>query len=408
LIPDRRRETLSAESFSHEGRVFLKKQRFNVFHLLLSALAGGAAVLLALWVLVGPYGVTFLESLSVIRTGFVGDYDADIAVDQALAGLVDGLGDRWSHYYDPEFYAELNQRHTNTYVGIGVTVRFDDERGLLIETAVDNSPAAQAGLLPGELIIAVEGASLAGEARYTATDLIQGEAGSRVTLTVLDAAGVSREVTVTRAAIPTEPVIWKMLDGNVGYVCLKNFYTNSAEKLCEAVDELVSQGACSLLFDMRENGGGYVDELTDMLDHLLPEGPIFRSTSRRSGERVVISDEQCVDLPMAVLVNENSYSAAEFFAAELQEAAGAKIVGEPTSGKGYSQQAFPLPNGGALNISTARYTTGKGISLVGTGVTLDAEVALTEEAYANFQAGTLPLEDDAQAQKGLELLKQKV
>ena len=115
-----------------------------------------------------------------------------------------------------------------------------------------------------------------------------------------------------------------------------------------------------------------------MLDHLLPEGPIFRSVSVKGDEVVTPSDAACVDLPMVVLVNQNTYSAAEFFAAQLQETAGARIVGEPTSGKGYSQQPLPLSNGGVMQISTNRYLTGKGVSLIGTGLTLDREVYLPD------------------------------
>ena len=199
---------------------------------------------------------------------------------------------------------------------------------------------------------------------------------------------------------------YELLDGGVGYVKLENFYSHSAEKLIGAVDDLTRQGAKALVFDMRDNGGGYVGELTDMLDRLLPEGVIFRTQSRDGPEERVESDAQCVEIPMAVRVNADTYSAAEFFAAELREAAGAAVVGVETSGKGYSQQAIPLLGGGAMNISTARYYTGNGISLIGTGVSLDAEVALTAEKEAALRAGTLAHADDEQLQKALELLGQ--
>ena len=144
---------------------------------------------------------------------------------------------------------------------------------------------------------------------------------------------------------------------------------------------------------MRDNGGGYLEQLTDMLDFLLPEGPIFISRDRAGHESVTESDAACVDLPMAVLVNENTYSAAEFFAAELQEREVAVIVGTPTSGKGYSQQTFPLPGGGAMSISTAAYFTGNGTSLIGTGLTLDREVELDGEGDAQLEAALELLQD---------------
>ena len=174
--------------------------------------------------------------------------------------------------------------------------------------------------------------------------------------------------------------------------------------MAQAARELEEQGARALIFDMRNNGGGYVGELTKMLDSLLPEGPIFRTRSKNGEEEVVESDGEHIALPMATLVNAGTYSAAEFFAAQLQESVGALIVGEATSGKGYSQQAIPLFNGGALNLSTGRYATGAGVSLIGTGVSLDAELSLTEEKARLLKEGRLPEGEDDQLQSALELL----
>jgi len=386
----------------------MKEKRFCLWHLLCAVLGGALAALLAaalvLWLVLGPSVLSLAEAWGAVQTSFVGDYDPDTALDSALYGLVEGLGDRWSYYLTAEGYAAQTQRRTNTYVGVGVTVDYTDESGMRIIAVKAGSPAEKAGLLAGEIITAVDGHSLAGEARYDGSSLIKGEAGTRVKLTLRDGQGKEREVELTRAAVETEPVAYEMLSGQVGYIRLENFYSGSAEKLSAAADDLAEQGARALIFDMRNNGGGYVSELTDMLDHLLPEGPIFRSESKRGAQTVVESDESCVDLPMAVLVNGGTYSAAELFAAQLQESVGAVLVGEGTSGKGYSQQALPLFNGGALNISTGRYTTGGGVSLVGTGVTLDAEVVLGEEENALLEAGKLPHEGDAQLQKALELL----
>lgn len=222
---------------------------------------------------------------------------------------------------------------------------------------------------------------------------------------MLNPAGESREVEAIRAAIQNESVTsYELLEGGVGYVALANFYSGSADQLNAAVDDLVEQGATALIFDMRNNGGGYVHELTQMLDHLLPEGPIFSAWGREGRMEVTQSDESCVDLPMVTLVNANTYSAAEFFAAQLKESVGASIVGEPTSGKGFSQQSIELMNGGALNISTGKYATGAGVSLVGTGLPLDEEIILDEVQGAALQAGLLSREEDLQLQKAIELL----
>lgn len=374
----------------------MKTRRFTSLHLLaavvLTAVVCVGGSILIFRASMGTYGASLLEGLKLVEDKFVGEYDETAAVDAALEGLVSGLGDRWSYYLTEEEYQAQNQRRTNQYVGIGVTITYEREDGLLIQEVTAGGPAEAAGLRSGEVITAVDGVSLAGDARFEGSSLIQGEEGTTVSLEVLGAGGVSRTVEVARASMDTDPVEYEMLEGDVGYVRLLNFYDNSAARLEAAVAELQAQGAQAMIFDMRDNGGGYLSQLTDMLDFLLPEGPIFITRDKAGHEEVTYSDASCVDLPMVVLVNEDTYSAAEFFAAELQEWGVARIVGEPTSGKGYSQQTFALPHGGAIAISTGAYFTGSGTSLIGTGLTLDQEI---------YQTG----EGDAQLEAALELLK---
>lgn len=368
----------------------MRKKRFSILHLVILlpvAMAATACVLLVvLYGLIGKEGLSLLEGLYLVNNRFVGEYDETQVVDSALSGMVDGLGDRWSYYLTEEEYAAQNQRRTNQYVGIGVTVNYQAEDGLTIVEVTAGGPAEAAGLQSGEVITAVDGFSLVGEARYEGAERIQGEEGTTVTLEVRGTDGESRTVEVTRASLDSNPVRAQMLEDNVGYVALANFYDHSADRLKEEVTRLQEEGARALVFDMRNNGGGYLSELTEMLDFLLPEGPIFISRDRAGNEEVTQSDAACVELPMAVLVNANTYSAAEFFAAELQEQGVAVIVGEPTSGKGYSQQTFALPHGGAMAISTGAYFTGNGTSLIGTGLTLDREVYLTDEGDAQLEA----------------------
>ena len=368
----------------------MRTKRFSLIHLLIllpvTVLLTAAVVLGILYQTVGKEGLSLLEGLSLINEKFVGEYDEGQVVDAALEGMVEGLGDRWSYYLTEEEYEAQNQRRTNQYVGVGVTVNYESEEGLQIIEVTAGGPAEAAGLQAGELITAVDGFSLAGEARYEGAERIQGEEGTTVTLEVQSADGQTRTVELTRTRLENDPVTAQMLEGNVGYVGLANFYDHSADRLKEEVTRLQEEGATALVFDMRNNGGGYLSQLTDMLDFLLPEGPIFISRDRAGNEEITQSDASCVDLPMAVLVNADTYSAAEFFAAELQEQGVAVIVGEPTSGKGYSQQTFQLPDGSAMAISTGAYFTGGGTSLIGTGLTLDKEVYLTGEGDAQLEA----------------------
>ena len=386
----------------------MRKKQFSPLALILAVVITLAVtlggVVLAVWAFIGPQALTLLEGLTLINTCFVGEYEESDVVDAAMAGMVSGLNDRWSYYLDPESYAATQQRRQNMYTGIGVTVNYISEDGLTVIAVTGDSPADQAGIRAGEIITAVDGTSLAGDARYDGANLIQGEAGTSVELEIQGTDGTVRTVAVTRAQMETDPVEYELLESGVGYIQVKNFYRRSADRVKEAVDDLVAQGATALVFDMRNNGGGYLDELTEMLDYLLPEGPIFRQQDRDGHETVTNSDSHCIDLPMATLVNANTYSAAEFFGAELQEQGVGVIVGEPTSGKGYSQQTCPLPSGGGLGLSTEKYFTGNGVSLIGTGVTLDREVYLSEEEGQLLQAGQLPHEKDAQIQAALELL----
>ena len=363
------------------------------------------ALFLAAWLTIGPEGLTLLEGMALVNTRFVGEYEKEEVLDSAMSGMISGLGDRWSYYLSPERYQAEQERRANSYVGIGVTVDYSSEEGLTIQTVTEGGPAQEAGLMPGEIITAVDGQSIAGDKRYEATELIQGKENTAVILTLLGADGESREAEVTRRSIETDPVSYEMLENGTGYIRVENFFRRSADQVKAAVEDLQSQGAKALVFDMRNNGGGYLDELIPMLDSLLPEGPIFRTRSRSGAEKIEESDAECVDLPMAVLVNEDTYSAAEIFAAELQEWGAAVVVGTPTSGKGYSQQLYPLFNGGAVGISTAEYFTGEGKSLVGTGLTLDREYHLSQTDEARRQAGGLPLEEDGQLQAALELLE---
>lgn len=385
-----------------------REKRYSTVQMLLAAVAGAlvalATGLLLLWAVLGPYILSLGTAWGLVQTRFVGEYDPDRVVDAALEGMVAGTGDRWSYYLNAEGYAAQNERRNNSFVGVGVTV-LEEEEGLRITEVYENAPAEKAGLTVGEVLTAVDGVSLAGKTLEEGVSLVQGEAGTSLTLTVKGLDGKQRQVELHRAQVENSSVTYELLEDKVGYIRVKNFYTHSADQVEAAVEQLREQGAEALLFDMRNNGGGYVDQLTKMLDHLLPEGPIFRSESRTGRETVTHSDPECVPLPMATLVNADTYSAAEFFAAQLQESIEAPIVGEKTSGKGYSQQAIPLPNGGALNLSTGRYRTGDGVSLIGTGVRLDKEIVLSEEENTALFMGTLEPVQDPQLQGALELLK---
>lgn len=347
--------------------------------------------------LLGRNGIALVEGWLLARFAFV-DPQADLgeAAHQALNGLVDGLGDRWSYYLEGEDYVQTQQRRANHYVGIGVTVDPQQrEEGLLVLSVTEGGPAQQAGVVAGDVITAVDGESIAGEGREQGSQRITGEEGTQVELTLLGEDGASRTVTCTRAALQTPSAAGELLEGEIGYLQLTNFYSGAADSFREEVAALLEQGARWLILDLRNNPGGYINELTSILDYLLPEGPVFQHNPRWGAATVYQSDADCVALPVVTLVNANTYSAAELLAAELKEFQGSPVVGERTSGKGYSQITFSLSNGGGLGLSTATYCTGQGNSLIGVGIVPDVELERSET-------------EDNQLQAAIELLLEEV
>lgn len=354
---------------------------------IIAVVVTAAVCLGSIGLLLGRNGIALMEGWLLARYAFV-DTEVDLTetADSALSGLVSGLGDRWSYYMDEEDYQATVSRRANNYVGVGVTITYEREEGLLVQRVTKDGPAEKAGIVQGDIIIAADGVSLAGEARYEATGLIQGEEGTSVELTLLGADGSQRTVTCIRATLPNPSATGTMMEGNIGYVQISNFYSGAANSLREEVELLIEAGAESLIFDVRSNPGGYTSELTAMLDYLLPEGPVFMDQSRWGKPDVYESDAACIDLPMVAIVNADSYSAAELFAAQLRESAAVPIVGELTSGKGYYQLTFMLPNGGGIGLSCGTYCTGGGHSLIGEGITPDVELALAQSEDNQLQA----------------------
>lgn len=382
-----------------------KKRRWKTLLLaVVCFVLGGGVTLTVAWQALGQDGQALLQAYRLVTGKFVGEYDQRTMVESTLENMVTALGDRWSGYLDPQEAQQVKTARANTYVGIGVTVGQEPEDGLEILRVTEGGPAQAAGLAPGEIIRGVDGQTITAENRADLVNAIQGEAGTTVTLEVEGTDGARRTVEVTRQEIHGLTAAWTMLADQVGLVSIQNFYSGTADLVRQGVEELQAQGARALVFDLRNNPGGYVTELTEILDFLLPEGTIFISRTNDGEETVYTSDAACVDLPMAVLVNAESYSAAEFFAAELREAAGAVVAGEQTSGKGYSQMLFTLADGSAISLSTARYYTGSGISLIGTGVTPEPLVGLSQEEAQRLLAGTLSPEEDPQLQSALAAL----
>ena len=355
-----------------------------------------------------PVQAKAAEVQEIIETYFIDDYDEDTLADGAASGMVDATGDEWSYYLSADEVAAYEESMANAYVGVGITITEDAEAGgMRVEEVVSGGPAEEAGIRVGDLLLAVEGEDVLTLGIDGTRNLVRGEEGTHVNMH-FSRNGTEYDVSVERRSIETPVVTGELLDGSIGYVKIDNFDERSAAETIAFVKDLIGQGAEALLFDVRFNPGGYADELVKVLDYLLPEGDLFRSVDYAGREEVDTSDASCVELPMAVLVNEDSYSAAEFFAAALQEYEWATIVGSQTYGKGNFQTAFYLSDGSMVNLSIGKYYTPNGKSLTETGVTPDVVVDLDDEQYALLYYNALERADDPQFQAAIDTLTQKI
>ena len=352
-------------------------------------------------------GSSKLQQLeNLILNYYVGGADAKELEDAAAQAMIEALGDRWSYYMTAEEYESRQEQQNNAYVGIGVTIDAQNtQNGMVITAVAANGPAEAAGLLPGDVIIGAEGQSIVGMTSGEAQSIIKGKEGTAVQLTYLRE-GEEFTVTITRATVKTPVATAKLLPGNIGVVTIVNFNANCAAETKAAIQQMLDAGAEKLIFDVRNNPGGWVTELVSILDYLLPEGVLFRSVDYKGAEDVDKSDAACLEMPMAVLVNGSSYSAAEFFAAALQEYGWATVVGEKTVGKGNYQLTYVLNDGSAVGLSTGKYYTPQGKHLEGVGILPDVVTPVDAQTAAAIRAGILEPENDPQLQSAIRALSE--
>ena len=338
----------------------------------------------------------------IVDKYFVGEYEEADAIEVALAGYVAGLDDVWSAYYTAEQTASIAEDEANQYVGIGVTYSTAAESLYQITAVTPGGPADLAGILPGDKLLTAAGVDVSTlETGDDLAALVKGEIGTQVTI-VVERAGEHLTFNITRDVIYTYSVTSRMLENNVGYIAIADFDSGVDEEVASHLQSLLDQGVKGFVFDVRNNPGGYLKMMCNILDTLLPEGIVITTVDKAGVEIPYTSDADYLDMPLVVLTNEYSISAAEFFAAALQEYGVAEVVGQKTSGKGYSQQTFKLADGSSVHISTTRYYTPKGNSLAETGVTPDKLVEMPVEDIYALASGKLDQAEDEQLQAALQ------
>jgi len=389
---------------SLEGGIFVKKKLLLIAsYVLVAALSTAATLGLVFWQTGGGSKLNQLEAL--IGNYYIEEVDLTELEDAAAKAMIAATGDRWSYYIPAGEYAAYRETSENAYVGIGITITVaHDGSGLQVMEVNPGSSAEEAGLQVDDVIIAIEGQDASDMTTTEARNIVRGKEGTQVRLTIWRV-GQTLDVSVTRRKVEVAVATGTLLEDNVGLVSIINFDDRCAQETIAAIESLLEQGAQSLIFDVRNNPGGYAHELVKLLDYLIPEGELFRTVDYAGQESVDMSDANHLDIPMAVLVNRDSYSAAEFFAVALQEYEAALVVGEKTTGKGHFQSTFRLKDGSAVALSIGKYYTPKGISLEGVGITPDVSAPVEDSTYADILYGRIPLEEDPQIQAALEALK---
>lgn len=320
---------------------------------------------------------TTQEAYDLIRRDYFRKVPTDKLVNTGIAGAVASLSDRFSAYFDPKAYRQFLEQSQGAVSGIGVEVT-QDPRGLRITRVFPNAPAAKAGLVRGNLIVAVRGQPIAGRPSQVASALIRGKPGTSVRLTVM-AATKRREVTVARARVLTSVTSrLRSADGmRVGVDVLSSFTSGVHGELRRAIESQLRQGAKGIVLDMRGNGGGLLSEAVLVSSIFIPKGTIVSTDGRAVSRKVYEATGGEIKPPfkVVVLVNHDTASAAEIVTAALQERRGARVVGARTFGKGVFQAVEELSNGGALDITVGEYFTPNGRNLGGGGTKPGAGVA---------------------------------
>lgn len=343
----------------------------------------------------------------IVNEYYLDEIDTQEVENQIYKGMIEGLGDDYAEYYTEEELAKVQESNSGVYNGIGVALTQDAETGIVtVVSCYEGTPAWEAGVLAGDVIYAVDDVEVTGKDLTETVARIKKNDKDTVKLTVArDGESDYLEFDVERDDVEVPTVSCEMLNEQVGYIAISSFDQVTEEQFLEAKEELEEQGMEKLIVDLRNNLGGVLDTVCNILDEMLPEG-IIVYTEDKNGERTEYKSdgEHSFDLPLVVLVNEYSASASEIFAGAVKDYGIGTLVGTTTYGKGIVQRLFSLPDGTAVKMTIAKYYTPDGNDIHKVGIEPDVEVKLDDSLR---QKSVISKEEDNQIQKALEVLEGK-
>ena len=344
------------------------------------------------------------EIFALVESQYYQEVDAEALETAAIDGMLASLGDPYTFYYTDEAYAAMNEETTGRYVGVGLLVGEDENGALTVLRVFRDSPAEAAGMKAGDELTAIDATPVGAGTALGLTEttaLLKGDGEAPVRVEV-SRDGEALAFTLTRGDVNINYVEYSILEGEVGYLSIYQFTGDDVSGVEEALSAFRQAGVTALVVDVRSNPGGLLDDVVKICDMLLPEGLIVYTEDRSGAREEYYADGEYWNVPMAVLVNGDSASASEIFAAAVQDTGRGVVVGEVTYGKGVVQTLYSFPEGDGVQLTTAVYYTPSGRSIHGQGVTPDIEVSLAADASVVYHAPDA--QTDAQLQAALEAL----
>ena len=400
----------------------------NVFSAILNIRIRFKYVLLALIILVGgAVGITYkkmldnvggkedyaeamryIEIKNIVEDEYIDNVSRQAMGDYAAAAMISGLGDKWSYYMSADQYKTYQLNTANEYSGIGMSIIKDDSGGFQVISVNADSPAAMAGLSAGSVITSIDNEDITGKTVDEARKMIRSKMNGKFTLGL----GRKNSIEVDCSGVYQSSVKYRLEKTEAGYIQIFNFEAGTGDDAIAAIEDLLNQGAVALCIDLRGNPGGLDTEVAKFLDYLLPSGTLFVETSKDGNEKVTSSDAMCIQLPICVLVNSETFGEAELCAAVLQENQWATVLGEATTGKTRTQETVTLSDGSALRLSTGTYLTGNRTDISAKGGVVpdliiynsDASATGTTEGTVGESTGGGAQSNDDQLMQALKLL----
>lgn len=338
----------------------------------------------------------------------IGNSEEAKMTDAEIRGMVDSLGDPYTVYMDTKEYKAFNTQIAGSYAGIGIYVGAKNGK-IIVAAPIEGSPAERAGIKSGDAITEVNGKPVSEKELDKAVSMMLGKEGTHVTITFYRKGIGAFTKNITRAKIVLRSVKHQMLSGNIGYIRLSMFDENASSGFMTALNDLENKGEKGLIIDLRDNGGGLLEESYKIADRLLGKGTIVYTIDNKNQKEVWTSDATKFNKPLVVLVNGGTASASEILSGAIRDFKAGTLVGTKTFGKGIVQQPFELNDGSAVKVTIARYYTPSGECIQKKGIMPNIVIDLSPKAKAIINKGDmLKPQDDNQLQKGIEVIKSKL